>query len=420
MLGAIADDFTGATDLAGNLTARGFRSIVLVGTELIDDVEMRGMDAVVIALKTRTVPPEEAVQHSSRALDFLLELGVHQVYFKYCSTFDSTDTGNIGPVLDMLIQRLGLGATVVVPSFPANGRTVYNGYLFVGEDLLEHSTMKDHPLTPMRQSDLGSLLGRQSRHRVEKITLKCVRAGSRALLPMLTPLVVDQPTIYIVDAITDDDLSTIAQSVQALRLVSGGSGLALGMTGPRPMAPYAELLDGAVGHRAILSGSASSSTGRQVEHWVSQFPSLRVDLTRIQAHEETELQRIERWALSVWEESPKTAVLIYSPPLQGESHRYPPETEGKSCMLERFLARLSLRLVQTGARHLIVAGGETSGAVISKLGLSALHVGPPIAAGVNWVLGENRSTGLRVNLALKSGNFGSPAIFSDAWTHING
>ncbi|PWS52115.1 Hrp-dependent type III effector protein, partial [Streptomyces sp. FT05W] len=236
-LGAIADDFTGATDLATMLVARGHRTVVTVGPESLSEgpegAAVRDADAVVVALKSRTAPVDEAVGTSLAALRALRRAGCERFYFKYCSTFDSTPAGNIGPVTDALLAELGERRTVVVPAFPATGRTVYKGRLFVHDELLDESPMRHHPLTPMRDSHLGRLLTPQTRHPVRLVGLDTVRQGGDTLRAALdAPELAD--SLVVVDAVTDEDLVTVCAATTHLALVTGAAGLALGLTGPHP------------------------------------------------------------------------------------------------------------------------------------------------------------------------------------------
>ena len=231
LTGAVADDFTGATDLAAALHSRGLRAAVVIGDRPVTGEQVAGLDAVVVALKSRTAPVEEAVASSLGAADRLLGWGADRLYVKYCSTFDSTDAGNIGPVLDALRERLGTDRSVVVPAFPANGRTVRDGSLWVGDDLLEDSSMRHHPLTPMTRSRLRDLLAPQTPTPVTEVGLDVVRRGADALREALDAA----PAGYlVVDAVEDDDLRSIARATAGHRLVSGGAGLALGLD---PVAP---------------------------------------------------------------------------------------------------------------------------------------------------------------------------------------
>jgi uncharacterized protein YgbK (DUF1537 family) len=259
MLGAIADDFTGATDLANTLVRQGMRTVQLIGVP--SRAAPEEVDAVVVALKSRTIPAPEAVRHSLAALDWLRGAGARQILFKYCSTFDSTDRGNIGPVADALLQALGADLTVFCPAFPENGRTIYRGYLFVGDVLLSESGMRDHPLTPMRDANLRRVLGRQTPHTVGLVPLDAVSRGPEAVRAEFARLRREGCRHAILDAVQDADLLTIGEAVAGLSLMTGGSGIALGLpenfrrAGLLGSAQDADRLPVVRGAAAVISGS---------------------------------------------------------------------------------------------------------------------------------------------------------------------
>ena len=249
-----------ATDLATNLVTRGFKTTVTIGVPGIDFDTKVDADATVVALKTRTAPVSEAIADSRRALSWLRGLGATKIYDKYCSTFDSTATGNIGPIAEALMNDLGVDTSIVVPSFPDNERTVYQGHLFVGDQLLSNSSMRNHPLTPMTESNLTRLLSSQTSLPVHLIPLTDVRSSIETIRAHF-----GRDGLHILDAITTADLQTIASATEDFPLVTGGSGLALGMTGPR-RSETARAIDIHTGYRAVLAGSASRTTQRQVAH----------------------------------------------------------------------------------------------------------------------------------------------------------
>ncbi|MFE0135791.1 3-oxo-tetronate kinase, partial [Streptomyces sp. NPDC059037] len=288
-LGCIADDFTGATDLANNLVRAGMRVVQLIdvpqdGTEGPVDA-----DAVVIALKSRTTPAPDAVEASLRALDWLRSAGAEQIYFKYCSTFDSTRAGNIGPVTEALMDALGTDFTIATPAFPDNGRTVFKGHLFVGDVLLSESGMRHHPLTPMTDSNLVSVLGAQSARPVGLIDHTVVAAGAEAIRQRVDELREEGVGAAIVDAVSNDDLVRLGAAVKELPLVTAGSGLAIGLPanwGFEP-SPAAARLPPPGGHRAIVSGSVSTATNGQVLEFLrGGRPAFSVDPLRIAAGED--------------------------------------------------------------------------------------------------------------------------------------
>lgn len=354
-LGAIADDFTGATDLCSVLVRGGMRTVQTIGLPQ----RTFDADAVVVALKTRTAPVEDAVAQSVDALRALRELGARRFYFKICSTFDSTPAGNIGPVADALLDELGAGFTVVTPAYPANGRTVYNGYLFVGDVLLSESPMRDHPLTPMRDANLVRVLQEQT-------TRPVGRLGD------------EDVTYAIADATTDDDLRELAARCKDLPLLVGGAGLALGLPraygfdGAGASAPHPD------GPAIILAGSLSEVTRAQIERFEP------------------------RCSLDEFDGFRGETILVHSGERDGR-------TPGE---IEAALARIAREAVAAGARRIVVAGGETSGAVVQALGVCALAVGEEIAPGVPWMASVDHDPPLA--FALKSGNFGGPDFFRTA------
>ncbi|GAA3660228.1 3-oxo-tetronate kinase [Microbacterium marinilacus] len=405
MLGAIADDFTGATDLATMLRRSGHRvSVVIEDAELAPE-EARAADAVVVALKTRTAPAAEAVRASLDALGRLRGWGADRFYVKYCSTFDSTDEGNIGPVLDAVGDALGTARTVVVPSLPANGRTVYQGHLFVGRELLEHSSMRNHPLTPMTRSRVADLLRPQTPAEVSEIDHATVRAGADDLRAALDAA---EARYVVVDAIDDDDLRAIGAATGQHPLVSGGSGLALGIPGPhRPDTLWAPP---ATGRGAVLCGSVSRTTLAQIEHAARTQPVRQIDLAAAVADPAATAAELAAWTLNQDADS----VPVVCAARSRDDVRASLDGTAVSPVVEEVLARTAALLVADGAvSALVVAGGESSGAVVRELGVGVLHIGPELAPGVCWAAAE--SGGRRIALALKSGNFGRTELFTDAW-----
>lgn len=423
-LGAIADDFTGATDLATMLVARGHRTVVTVGPDAMDggtgEAAVRDADAVVVALKSRTAPVGEAVAASLAALRALRGAGCERFYFKYCSTFDSTPRGNIGPVADALLAELGERRTVVVPSFPATGRTVYKGRLFVHEDLLEESPMRHHPLTPMHDSHLGRLLAPQTGHPVRLIGLDTVRAGSDALRAALdAPDLAD--ALVVVDAVSDEDLATVSAATSHLTLVTGAAGLAVGLTGPHADAARAIPASRPGDPGAVLSGSASSATRAQVAHARARLPHRKLDPAALRADFAGTVAGLVGFARRAWDDDPAKPPLIYAvDDLADLEQPAPHGGPAASELVERALAACATDLVAAGLRRLLVAGGETSGAVVTALGVRTLSIGSPIAPGVTWSRADCRAGGREhtVDLALKSGNFGGTDIFTESWSAL--
>ena len=426
LIGAVADDFTGATDLASGFRRRGLETVVVVAPAAVEPATYAGVDAVVVALKTRTAPVDVAVDQSTTALSWLIEAGAERLALKYCSTFDSTDEGNIGPVLDAFRDRLGVDRAIVVPAFPANGRTVRDGRLFVGDDLLEDSPMRHHPLTPMTRSRLRDLLSPQTPTPVTEVPLGRVRAGVDALTATLDAA----PAGYlVVDAVDDDDLVTIGRATSHHRLVSGGAGLALGFgadDAPSPGLPDA--FAHVTGRRIVVCGSASAATRGQIAHAAATQPTRKVDLAAATTDPAAEVAALAAWVrgldadsvpvvYSVGEPSDVVAPGAERAPADGEPGQG--RATAPAAVVESVLSTLVHDLVADGTvGRVVVAGGETSGAVVTALGTTALVIGPPLGPGVCWSAATT-SAGRPVALVLKSGNFGAADLFSTAWEALS-
>jgi 3-dehydrotetronate 4-kinase len=415
LLGCIADDFTGATDLASMLVRAGMRTVQTIGVPHGADVAPDA-DAIVVALKSRTIAAGNAVSQSLAALDWLRARGARQFYFKYCSTFDSTDEGNIGPVADALLDALGASFTIACPAFPANQRTIYQGHLFVGETLLSESPMRDHPLTPMRDSNLVRVLGRQTRRRVGLVSWPIVQHGPNAIRTEFARLQADGVGYAIVDAIDDDDLLDVATACADLPLVTAGSGLALGLPQnfrdadrlpPRTDAAQLPAVEGKAG---ILAGSCSQATRVQVAVFAQSHVAIALDplsgdppptmAAKAIAEVERELAAGRPFLIYSTAEPSRIAQV------QARLGR-----ERAASDLEATFGRLAVELVKRGVRRLVVAGGETSGAVVQALGIEALAIGPQIDPGVPWTTSLGNPP---IALALKSGNFGADDFFDKA------
>ncbi len=413
LLGAIADDFTGATDLANTLVTRGMRTVQSIGVPSAP-IDIGDAEAVVIALKSRTAPASEAVASSLAALAWLRDHGARQIVHKYCSTFDSTAEGNIGPVADALLDALETDFALVCPAFPANGRTVYQGHLFVGDRLLSDSSMKDHPLTPMRDSNLVTLMAAQSKQRVGLIPHASVAQGVVAVTAAVEALRADGVSYGVADALTDNDLETIGTVAAEHRLVTGGSGIALGLPGnlrlqgllEKPASPAPPT---ATGRQAVLAGSCSAATRAQIAYAQAHWPHRKLDAARIAAGG-PEVEEIVEWARAQPEDG---RVLIYSSadPEEVTANQARFGRERAAAMLEDSLGRIASTLVDSGFARLIIAGGETSGAVVSALGVRALRICAEIDPGVPWTETVDEP---RLALALKSGNFGGEDFFAKA------
>jgi len=410
ILGAIADDLTGATDLALMLAREGMRVVQVVGVP--ESADFGRADAVVVSLKSRTNPVAEAVAQSRAAMGRLREAGARQIYFKYCSTFDSTPRGNIGPVAEALMDDLGTAVTVACPAFPANGRTVFNGHLFVGRQLLSESLMKDHPLTPMTNSDLVQVLGAQTTRHVGIISHDMQDQDAEAIAALIQGVT----GFVILDAISNDSLRLLGEAIADLPLVTGGSGLALGLPeayrrrGWLSAAEDAEPFAAPAGPAVMLAGSCSQATRGQIAHAIAAgVPTLKLDPLEIARGGQT----IEQ-ALSFVKAAP-VIPLIYSSadPAEVRTAQDALGRDRAGEVIEHFLASLARSLRDAGWRRFLVAGGETSGAVVTALGVSALRIGPEIDPGVPWTVSLGDEP---LALALKSGNFGAPDFFLKAWT----
>jgi len=415
LLGCIADDFTGATDLANNLVRSGMRVVQAMGVPA-DPLEA-GADAVVIALKSRTIPAADAVAQSLDALAWLQAQGAQQIYFKYCSTFDSTAAGNIGPVAEALMQALGTDFTIATPAFPDNGRTVFKGHLFVGDGLLNESGMQNHPLTPMTDANLVRVLQAQCAGKVGLIDYKAVAAGAQAVGERIAALKAEGVRLAVVDAVSNDDLLRLGPALKGMPLVTAGSGVAIGLPGNFGLAPSstASALPPANGLQAVVSGSCSLATNRQVQHFVrAGHPALALDPLRLAQGADLVAEALA-WARPLLARGP---VLVYSTAEPGAVKAIQGQlgVEAAGAMVERALAAIARGLVAMGVAQLVVAGGETSGACVQALNISQMKIGPQIDPGVPWChAASDVAPGAGLHITLKSGNFGSDDFFTKAF-----
>jgi uncharacterized protein YgbK (DUF1537 family) len=414
LLGCIADDFTGATDLANTLTRQGMCTVVLLGVPH-DDFVMPDADAAIIALKSRSTPKDEAVRISLAALEWLKRAGVRQFYFKYCSTFDSTDAGNIGPVADALLETLCEPFTIACPAFPTNKRTIYEGYLFVGGELLSESSMRHHPITPMNDASLVRVLQRQTPGRVGLIPFTVVDRGADAIAACMSALQAQGYRYAIVDALTDQHLFAIGSACVNMRLLTGGSGLALGL--PNNLRRQGLLkrragdsLPEVTGSALVLAGSCSAATQRQVAAMKARHDAFELDPSVLSRQEDPAAEAVE-WARSRLGGAP---LLIYSTaePARVAEAQAKLGREHAGAVVEHTLGQIAKRLVESGVRRMVVAGGETSGAVVMALDIRGLRVGREIDPGVPWTASLS---GDPIALALKSGNFGADDFFMKAF-----
>ncbi|MBU3649689.1 MAG: four-carbon acid sugar kinase family protein [Limnohabitans sp.] len=418
-LGCIADDFTGATDLANNLVRAGMRVVQTIG---VPNTPLdQSVDAVVVALKSRTIAAEDAVAESLDALHWLQSQEAEQIYFKYCSTFDSTPAGNIGPVTEALMDALGSDFTIATPAFPDNGRTVFKGHLFVGEVLLHESGMQNHPLTPMTDPNLVRVLQAQCRRRVGLIDHRCVAAGEDAIRARIDALRAEGVGIAIVDAVSNADLLRLGPAIRDLRLLTAGSGVAIALPANHGLvpSPQASALPAPGGSKAVLAGSCSQATRAQVADFIAQgHPAHALPVETLVSQPERHGEIVANalaWAEQALAQGP---VLVYSTadPDAVKSVQGRVGVTQAGSAVEAALADIALGLARLGVRQMVVAGGETSGACVNALGIRQMQIGPQIDPGVPWCHAQS-SVG-PLHLTLKSGNFGSVDFFRKAFDQL--
>ena len=422
VLGCIADDFTGATDLANNLVRGGMRVVQAIGVPA-QPLDTQA-DAVVVALKSRTLPVHDAIAQSLAALRWLQAQGAQQIYFKYCSTFDSTIQGNIGPVAEALMAALGTDFTIATPAFPDNHRTVFKGHLFVGDALLNESGMQNHPLTPMNDANLVRVLQGQCAGQVGLIDYRVVAQGGAAIQARIAQLRSQGVRLAVVDAISNDDLMRLAPALKGMPLVTAGSGVAIGLPGNFGLAPSstASALPPSVGRQAVVSGSCSLATNRQVQAFIqSGRPALAIDPLQISARQAAGGDVVAdtlAWAQPLLAQGP---LLVYSS-AEAKAVKAVQEQLGAGAagaLVEHTLASIARGLVTLGVRQLVLAGGETSGACVQALNISQLRIGPQIDPGVPWCHAQSdAAAGAGLHLTLKSGNFGTDDFFSKAFGQL--
>lgn len=420
LLGAIADDFTGATDLASMLSRAGMRTVLTLGAPRAGDAAPEA-EAVVVALKSRTSPVEEAVAESVASWRWLAAAGAQQCYFKYCSTFDSTPRGNIGPVAEALMAETGADRTVYAPSLPENGRTVFQGKLFVFDQLLSESGMATHPLTPMTDADLRRVLAAQLTRpdAVGLAPFAAVEAGAEATRAAIDAEAAASRVHVVVDTLTNAHLDALGRACDGMALVTGGSGLGLGL--PANFAARGLLAGGAAdalpeieGATLMLSGSCSTATNAQVARWEADGgATLRLDPLAL-ADADTPAAAALDWARGALAERGSALIAATQPPEKVAAAQAALGVERAAALVETALAATAQAARAEGVRRFVVAGGETSGAVAQALGVSRLRVGPSIAPGVPWCASVESGSDGAVALALKSGNFGSERFFADA------
>ncbi len=417
LLGCIADDFTGATDLANNLVRAGMRVVQTIG---VPNASLSAeVDAVVVALKSRTIAPQDAVDQSLQALQWLQDEGAEQIYFKYCSTFDSTAQGNIGPVTEALMQALQTDFTIATPAFPDNGRTVFKGYLFVGDVLLNESGMQHHPLTPMVDANLVRVMQAQCKSKVGLLSHKTIAQGATAIQEDIANLKQQGVRIAIVDAVSNDDLMRLGPSLKGMPLLTAGSGVAIGLPqnfGLTPT-PQASVLPKASGLQAVVSGSCSQATNRQVAHFkATGRPAFLIDPLNLKGSWQDLVKEVLAWAQGHLASGP---VLVYSTatPESVQAVQSQLGVEAAGHQVEQALAAIARGLVELGVQQMVVAGGETSGACVQALAIEQLQIGPQIDPGVPWCHAHTPMGS--VHITLKSGNFGTDDIFTKAFSFLS-
>jgi uncharacterized protein YgbK (DUF1537 family) len=417
VLGSIADDYTGASDLANTLTRNGLRTIQTIGVP-DGGLALPDIDAVVVALKIRSVAADEAVAAARGALAWLTARGATHVLYKICSTFDSTDAGNIGPVIDAMRQDAAADVPLVTPAFPETGRTVYMGNLFVGRAPLDESPLKDHPLNPMRDANLVRVLARQSKGKVGLVELGVVAEGAEAVRLRLKELAASGCTAAIADAVFERDLEVIGEAAAQAKLSAGASGLGLGLARALVKAgrgggatDFSAATRSVGGLSAIVAGSCSKATLEQIAMAEKAIPVLRLDPAKI-IEGKGEIDRALAWTNDRIDGGPVLIAASAEPEAVASIQaKYGRDTAGLA--IEQATATIVARLIERGVRRLVLAGGETSGAAVDRLGVPAFLIGPEIAAGVPLLRTVGAAQG-DLLMALKSGNFGGPDFFEKA------
>ncbi|MEM9418004.1 MAG: 3-oxo-tetronate kinase [Planctomycetota bacterium] len=423
LLGCIADDVTGATDLAINLVQGGMRVVQVMGVPTAKVLQHAdGADALVVALKTRSIPAAYAVQQSLASLEALQSIGCSRFYFKYCSTFDSTPAGNIGPVAEALADALSTAQTIYCPAFPRAGRTVYRGHLFVFDRLLNDSGMQNHPLTPMTDADLVRVLAPQTTRPVGLVDYDTPLLDAEAVRSKLNTLAEAGVANVVTDACDDVHLRSLAHAVTSMPLVTGGSGLARylpeayrqqGLLSDAEVEPY---VPDAAGRALVLSGSCSRATQGQVKWAEGRLPMWPVDIPALLEDPAGYLDQVCAW-IEQQDASQPAVVASTASPEKVSALQAQHGTDAVASAVETLMGRIAVAAVERcNVRRILVAGGETSGAVAAALNVDAVQIGPEIATGVSWTqtLGQSPA----VALAFKSGNFGQEDIFTTAWEKL--
>lgn len=407
MLGVIADDFTGASDIASFLVENGLRTVQMNGVP--QTALEQETDAIVISLKSRSNPVQEAVQQSLEALHWLQNNGATQFYFKYCSTFDSTAEGNIGPVTDALLNELDEKFTIITPALPVNGRTIFNGYLFVGQVLLNESGMQNHPITPMTDANLMRLMDRQAQGKTGLVPYADVIKGADNVKRCFQQLQQQGFRYAVVDAVDNSQLAVLAEAVADMKLVTGGSGLAAYLAQHQAQGKRHQAFVPPKGKTVILSGSCSVMTNKQVAYYQTKAATQWLDVEQALSNDNY-VEQLFDWVVEHLDDVQAPLVYATVAPEKLKQIQQQFGAEIASQAIEQTFAQLAARLRNYGVTNFITAGGETSSIVVQKLGFKGFNIGKQIAPGVPW-LGVLDAP---VYLALKSGNFGQEAFFSQA------
>jgi 3-dehydrotetronate 4-kinase len=425
ILGCIADDFTGATDLANNLVRAGMRVVLTV--DIPADNERVDADAVVVALKSRTIAASAAVEQSLHACRWLRKQGAGQIYFKICSTFDSTAAGNIGPVIEALMDELECAFSIATPAFPENGRTVVHGHLFVGDTLLSDSGMRHHPLTPMTDANLVRVLQAQLNpgegRKVGLVDYRTVAQSAEAIRKRFGELRAEGMAIAIVDALTKEDLGRLGEALRDSLFLTASSGLGESLPRNWGFTPSTGVsLPPARGQKAILAGSCSVATNGQVQQFIRDGgEAYALDPLRLAADIELEIARVLAWADACWRSEAALPLLVYStaqPDKVAAAHAQL-GVAPSGAVVEQAMSTLASGFVKRGVGNLVVAGGETAGICVQALGIRQMQIGPQIDPGVPWCYAaSSAATNGGLHIALKSGNFGSPDFFSKAFAFV--
>lgn len=425
ILGCIADDLTGASDLANNLARAGMRVVLAVD---VPAGPLSGpADAIVVALKSRTIPAADAVRQSLEACRWLCGEGAEHIYFKICSTFDSTPEGNIGPVIEALMDELDCDFSVIVPAFPDAERTVYRGHLFVGNQLLNESGMRNHPLTPMTDANLVRWLQRQldgeKKRRAGLVHYRSVMQSADAIRNNIEQLRSSRISIAIADTLTNEDLHRLGAALHHQRLITAGSGLALGLPAQWGFhaSPQPATMPVAHGRKAIVSGSCSVATNSQVREFIASGGSaFCLDPVLLAANDDQQVEAAVQWADACWNDDKDRVLLVYStaPPdgVRAVHTRFGIERIGS--LIEQTLATIARSLTERGVGQLVVAGGETAGVCIRSLDIEQMQIGPQIDPGVPWCFAQSPLVPAGLHLALKSGNFGANDFFTKAFNML--